>query len=212
MKWCDGFRLSAMGIVLASKKPKFWIVFLLSFAVFGTLLALLAGGKSSIDLFFAADFGGKFKIIGDAFLSLFIINRAFIDWLMIFGMAFLQSLLIALIALVWKKKRTRKSTSNKQRAAKTEQDASIQNAGIVAGLAILGSGCPTCGTSLIAPILGAVFSTGSYSLLNTITWIITLIAVVIAILSIKRVGEEAYVIMIDEEWNRNHPKEGSHEK
>lgn len=193
LRWCDGWRLSALGVVLASKKPKFWLVFILSFIIFGTLLSLLSGGMGAINLFFTTDLSGKLMIIKDGFLALFGVGRTFPDWLLIFGISFLQSLLIALITLVWQKKRTQHATS-------------LQNASIVTGLAILGSGCPTCGTALITPVLGAVFSTGSYAIAGTISGLITLLAIIIALLSLKKVGEEAYVIMVDEQWRIKHEK------
>ena len=208
LKWCDGFRLSAMGIVLASKKFKFWLIFILSFVVFGTLLSLLSGGMGAVNLFFATDFSGKLKIISDGFLALFGIGRTFSDWLLIFSVSILQALLISLIVLVWKKKRTRSAKAKSQdNASENDRNSTnVQSAGIVVGLAILGSGCPTCGTALITPILGAIFSTGSYALASTISSIILVITIIIAVLSVKKVGEEAYVIMIDEEWQNSHNK------
>lgn len=205
LRWCDGFKLSAMGIVLASKKLKFWLVLLISFILFGTLLSLLSGGMGAVNLFFATDFGGKIQILSDGLLALFGINRAFADWLLIFTISLLQALLIALIALVWKKKRARKTQTG-------TNGNEVQNAGIIAGLAILGSGCPTCGTALITPVLGAIFSTSSYAIAGAISSVITILAIIIALLSVKKVGEEAYVIMIDEEWRKNHKKGGSRER
>lgn len=218
VKWFDGFKLSAMGIVLATKKRKFWIIFVISFIFFGTLLSLLSGGMGAINLFFATNFGGKITILFDGFLSVFGVGRAFTDWFLIFSISLLQALLIALIALVWKKKRannlTNYSSKTNSRKGKLESDggSNIQSAGIIAGLAILGSGCPTCGTALITPMLGAVFSTGSYAVAGTISSVITVFAIIVAIISIKKVAEEAYVIMIDEEWRKKHKKEKSREK
>lgn len=218
LKWWDGFRLSAMGIVLASKKRKFWLVFLVSFVIFGTLLSLLSGGMGAINLFFATNFGGKIKILGDGFLSLFGVGKTFPDWLLTFSISLLQALLIALIVLVWKKKRSNNTanyvskTNSRKGKFDTDNGSNVQSVGIIAGLAILGSGCPTCGTALVTPMLGAVFSTGSYAIAGTISGVITFLAIIVAIISVKKVAEEAYVIMIDEEWRKNHRKEKSREK
>lgn len=189
-----------MGVVLASKKPKFWLVFIISFVIFGTLLSLLSDGMGKVNFFFATDFFGKISVIKDSFLALIGLNgRAFLDWGLTFLITILQSLLIALIALVWKKKREVAASIENKSA-----DNTLQNAGIVAGLAILGSGCPTCGTALITPILGGIFSASGYAMAETVSGTITVIAIVIALLSLKKVGEQAYVIMVDEEWRKKH--------
>ena len=64
----------------------------------------------------------------------------------------------------------------------------------------LGAGCPTCGTTLLTPLLGAIFSTGSLAIAGAISAIVTVAAVVIAILSLKRLGVETYVIIINEKY------------
>ena len=67
-----------------------------------------------------------------------------------------------------------------------------QNSGLIAGLAILSSGCPTCGTALITPVLGMLFSTGGYAIAGTISWIITFLALIVAIFSLRSAGIDAY--------------------
>ena len=82
----------------------------------------------------------------------------------------------------------------------------ISDAGIVAGLAVLGSGCPTCGTALITPLVGAIFSGSSYAIAGAISGIITVIAIIVAIFSLKKVGLDCYVIIKYEEWRKKHGK------
>ena len=79
-------------------------------------------------------------------------------------------------------------------------------AGIITGLIALGAGCPTCGTTLITPLIGAFVSTGSLSIAATISTIVTILAIIIAILSIKRLGEETYVIIINEKYLKKKEK------
>ena len=187
-----------MGLVLATKKPKFWITFFVVFALFGTLLSLLSGGMNAINLFFATYLGGKFEILRDGFLALFGVGKAFGDWALLFSIAFLQAILISLIALVWKKR-----AAGQKNGAPTKNDSgcsNVQGASIAALLALLGSGCPTCGTALITPIISSIFSSGSLAIAGTISGIITAIAIIILLFSIKKVGLEAYVIIIDEKW------------
>lgn len=225
-KWLDEVKMAGTGIVLATQRWKFWAVFVPVFIVFGTLLSLLSGGMGAINLFFASDFPTKMQILGDGLLSFFGKDRYFWDFLQNFIIALLQALLISLIVFVYSKrkennlKQKRNKSKQKQNQDKQERyenkhrrsifkhkqgsdDAgAIQNAGIAAGLALLGSGCPTCGTTLITPILAGIFSSSGYAVAGTISGIITLAAILLLLWSLKRVGMEAYAIIIDERWRK----------
>ncbi len=188
-KWLDGFALAGKGILLATRERRFWIGFGVAFLFFGTLMNLLAGGLSKFQLMGAVGFGGTMKIIGDALIGVFGVNMIFLDWLPVFLIAVLQGTLIGLIVLLWDKK-------------KEQNSANVEKAGIITGLIALGAGCPTCGTTLLTPLVGAIFSTGGLAAAGVISGIVTAAAIVIAVLSLKRIGEEAYVIIINEKFMR----------
>lgn len=185
-KWLDGFPLAGRGILLATHEKRFIIAAVIAFLFFGTLMNLLSAGLSKFELMYYVGFGGSMQIIGDAFLGVFGWNRIFLEWLPVFLLALMQGILIGLIALLWKKKQGQNS-------------ANVQRAGIVTGLIALGAGCPTCGTTLIAPLLGAVFSSGA-SMVGTVSTLVTVLAIIIAILSLRRLGEETYVIIVNERY------------
>ena len=196
-KWLDGFVLAGKGILLATREKKFWYGFVPSLLFFGFLMNLLAGGFAKFELMSALGFPGSLRIIGESFLAIFGINQIFLDWLPIFFFFLLQGILIGLIVLLWDKKRTGNA-------------ANLEKAGIVTGLIALGAGCPTCGTTLLTPLIGAIFSTGGLAITGTISTIITWLAIIIAILSLKRLGEETYVIIINEKYlAKKHKKEES---
>ena len=209
-KWLDEFKLAGLGIVGLTKQPRFWVIFAAAFIVFGTLLSMFASGFSAFNLFFASDFGGKISVIASAFLALFGVGRNFGDFLLTFSLTVLQALLIAMIVMIYRHRREKQRAGKqakqqtdkhvKQQAGKQEnsgQADAVQNAGIAAFLALLGSGCPTCGTTLITPLLSAVVGGGSYAIAGTVSGVITAIAIVIMILSIKKLGVESYVIMLE---------------
>ena len=203
--WLDGWKLAGEGLVLATKKPRFWVAFLVTFVVFGTLMNLLAGGTAAFNLMGVVDFGGKLQIIGDAFLGLFGVGREFLDWLLYFAIALLQGLLVGLVVVVWrarseKLKRGRKDANNK--TAETDNSEHIQRAGLAAGLAVLGSGCPTCGTTLLGPLVMAVVGSGGVALAGTISGIFTTLAIILALFALKKLGFEAYAIIMDEKYRR----------
>ena len=93
-----------------------------------------------------------------------------------------------------------------------QKSANLERAGIITGLIALGAGCPTCGTTLITPLIGAIFSTGSLAIAGAISTIVTILAIIIAILSVKRLGLEIYVTIINEKYLEKKRKKEENEK
>ena len=198
-KWLDEFVLAGKGILLATKEKRFWCGFIPSFLFFSLLMILLQGGFAKFELMGALGFPDSLKVIGDSILAIFGISQPFLDWLPIFAISLLQGILIGLIVLLWQKK-------------KSQNAANLESAGIITGLIALGAGCPTCGTTLLTPLLGAIFSTGSLAIAGTISAIVTTLAIIIAILSLKRLGTETYVIIINEKYLAKTAKRSKSEK
>lgn len=195
-KWEHG-KFSVRGLILATKEKHFWFGFIPTFCIFGTLLNLLSGGFAAFNLIAATGFPNGLKVIWDAFLQTFGIGRNFIDWLGIFLLALLQGLLIGLLVVVVKNtpKPNRKQATKSPEDATLDASASIQNSGIVAILAILGSGCPTCGTALLTPILTTIFGSG-VALAGTVSSIITWLAILLALFTLGKLGYDAYVAIV----------------
>lgn len=185
-------KFAIRGLLLATKEKHFWFGFIPTFCIFGTLLNLLSGGFAAFNLISALGFPDGLKVIWDAFLQTFGINRNFIDWLSIFLLALLQGLLIGLLVVVIKY--SKKGTDN---------SASVQNSGIVAILAILGSGCPTCGTALLTPIFTTIFGSG-IALAGAVSAIVTWLAVLLALWTIKKLGYNTYITIITKNLPKRH--------
>lgn len=200
-RWLDEWKLAGSGIILATKERRFLIAAILTFVIFGTIMNLFSGSTAALDLFWQVDLAGKFQIIGNSFLGLFGVGRNFWDWLLLFSVTLLQSILIGLVALVWQKRHRSKS---EQVAATAANADNLQNAGLAAGLAVLGTGCPTCGTTLLAPLIGALFSTSSYALAGAISGLLTIAAIVVALLTLKRLGNDAYALIVSERYHKRH--------
>ena len=192
-KWCDEFLLAGKGILLATREKRFWIGFIISFLFFGMLMNLLSGGFSKFELMAATGFSGSMKILADALLGVFGYNMIVSEWLSVFFIAILQGTLIGLVVLLWQKKRVSKNSD-------TSNSANVEKVGIITGLIALGAGCPTCGTTLITPLLGTIFSTGGLAATGVISGVVTALAIIIAVLSLKRIGEETYVIIVNEKY------------
>ena len=198
-KWLDEFVLAGKGILLATKEKRFWHGFIPAFLFFGFLMNLLSGGFAKFELMSALGFHDSLKIIADCFITIFGVNQPFLDWLPIFAISVLQGILIGLIVLLWDKK-------------KDQNSANLEKAGIITGLIALGAGCPTCGTTLLTPLIGAIFSTGGLAITGAISTIITWLAIIVAILSLKRLGEETYVTIINEKYLAKKAKKEQSEK
>lgn len=200
-RWLDEWKMALSGIALASRSWKFILTTVITFLVFGTLMNLLSSSSAALDLFWATDWAGKLSIIGDSFLATFGVGRSFWDWALNFFIIILQSFLIGLVVFVWQGKRRGK---RKQAQATAQNADNLQSAGLVAGLAVLGSGCPTCGTTLLMPILGTVFSSSSYALAGTISGLLTFAAVLLALFTLKRIGKEAYAMILSDRYTTKH--------
>ena len=112
-----------------------------------------------------------------------------------------QSILIGLVVFVWQKKR---QSRRERLLAGVHNSDNVQSASLVAGLAVLGSGCPTCGTTLLMPVLGTLFSSSSYMLAGVVSGILTAGAILLALFTLKRIGREAYVLVRSEEFEKRH--------
>ena len=210
-RWLDEWKIAASGIVLATRSARFLAVFAVTFVLFGILMNLLSGSSAALSLFWTTDLGGKMQILSQAFLAIFGVGRNFWDWALTFVIVVLQSLLIGLVALVWQKKhRNRKE----QVAATASNSDNVQSAGLAAGLAVLGSGCPTCGTTLLAPVIGTLFSTSSYALASAISVVLTLADILVSLLTLKKLGNDAYALIVSERFlrRRSQHKQESEEK
>ncbi|MBP5674849.1 hypothetical protein J6W91_00790 [Candidatus Saccharibacteria bacterium] len=186
-RWADEFKLAVYGALLCFRKKRFLIAFFIAFIIFGTLLNLLASGGAAFSILSRVSFPEKIALLGKAFIGTFGVNREFSDFLFIFLMTVLQSTLIGLVSFVYK---YRKDTAN------------IQNAGIITGLIVLGSGCPTCGTTILAPIIVSIAGSSGMALASTLSWVLTILSFLVALFALKKVGFEAYAIIKSEEFEK----------
>ena len=189
-KWLDEFVLAGKGILLATKEKRFWCGFIPAFLFFGFLMNMLSGGFSKFELMGALGFPDNLSVVWDNFLGIFGVDVLFLNWLPIFAISMLQGILIGLIVFLWSKKR----------ASGSKNSENIEKASIITGLIALGAGCPTCGTTLLTPLLGAIFSSGGLAITGTISTIVTWVAIIIAILSLKRLGVETYATIVNEKF------------
>ncbi len=202
-RWLDEWKMAFSGLLLATRSPKFLVAAVLSFLIFGTLMNFLASSTAAFNLFWATDFAGKWSIIWDSFLANFGVGRNFWDWLLTFLITLLQGILIGLVVFVWQKRR---KSRREQLLAGVQNSDNLQSVSLTAGLAVLGSGCPTCGTTLLMPIIGTLFSSGGYVFASVLSGLLTAGAIILALFTFKRIGKDAYVLALSEHYQQNHQK------
>ena len=201
----DEFGLALRGLLLATRKKCFWFPFIVTFVIFGTLINLLSNGFSSFSLIFAnlksGEILGALNILKTAFLGIFGVNKSFSDWALNFVLILFQSILVALVFFVIKNQPNKKKDKS--------SDSGLESSAIVAGLAVLGSGCPTCGTTLLAPILGTLASgaTGAVSFAGKLSMILNILAIILAIFVFRKLGLTTYAIIKSEKYMKNKTKE-----
>jgi peptidoglycan biosynthesis protein MviN/MurJ (putative lipid II flippase) len=103
------------------------------------------------------------------------------DRVILILIALIEGVVVALLVFVWRQK---KRVANE-----------VESAGVGAVLALVGTGCAGCGTSLLAPIMGVVFSSGGYVMASLLGWVVTIAAFMIGGLTARRLGIESYVMI-----------------
>ena len=199
----DQLSLAFQGLFfLATKKPyrlRFWLSFALLFLFFGALLNLLGAGLSSFRLLFSGDFSLALSVLSSAFLGIFGVGKAFPDWLLNFALTLLQATLLSLVLFLFRQQKTsaKKSSVRTPSAEPSSADSSssgLESSALVTGLVILGSGCPTCGTTLLAPLLTAFASgaSGSLALAGKLSFLFNCLAFLLGIFAFRRLGLVTY--------------------
>lgn len=214
LRWFDEFGLALRGLLLATKQKSFWLPFTLTIVIFGVVINLLSSGFTSFRLIGASVAGGDLtaglKIILDAFLAIFGVGKSFGDWFLNFILILFQSVLVALVVFV--AKHNKNSKKSKKTADTKDSADGLESSALVAGLVVLGSGCPTCGTTLLAPILGAILSgtSGAVALAGKLSLALNLAAIILAIFVFKKLGFTTYAIIKSEKYKRKQEARETH--
>lgn len=78
----------------------------------------------------------------------------------------------------------------------------LQSTSIIASFFLLSSGCPTCGTALLAPIFISILGSSGLALIGTVSVILNLISLIMAFFVFQKLGYEAYIISEAEKYQQ----------
>lgn len=168
-------------------RRNFLVPFLLCFFIFGFLLNFFASGTANWQLFQLSNLRGKLVLILDTFLAVVGVGRTWPDFFYLTSLNLVQSTLAGLLFFIL----------NFRKQSLPDE---LQRTGIIASFFLLSSGCPTCGTALLAPVIISILGSSGLALVGTISAVLNSISLLLAFFVFKKIGYEAYIIIEDEKY------------
>lgn len=163
--------------------------FLICFLVFGFLLNFFAAGSANWQLFQLSNLRGKLVLIAHTVAAVFGVGRTLPDFFFMSLINLVQSVLIGLLFFILHFRKQNLSDN-------------LQSTGIIASFFLLSSGCPTCGTALLAPIFISILGSSGLALIGTVSVILNLISLIMAFFVFQKLGYEAYIISEAEKYQQ----------
>ncbi|MFV0484810.1 MAG: hypothetical protein ACK5MU_01080 [Candidatus Saccharimonadales bacterium] len=192
--WVDETKMSIVGIGVALKRPKTIIATTVFPLLFAYILTLFKNGTGTWNLFWSGiPFGGKLNA-GLSVWQRVLENFTSWDGLLIILLSVLQGLTIAMLLYVWK---------NREKKAAV---AGLEAGGVGTALGFLALGCPSCGISLLTPLLTTIAGTGAMALADTLGWIFMILAFILLLHALRRMGYSAFIMKSSKRHKEKHAK------
>jgi len=193
----DRAKLAFIGSGYCLRQPKYLVVFFVSWLFFAYLFTFFQDGDFNwaiITSGIGAD--QKLLVLGRCFLNVFRNFTSFSGLSLIF-LSFLQAVAIALMVFTYK---------NRNKAA-TLSGASTSV--VASALGFLALGCPTCGISLLTPLLSAIAGASAGALSKTLGGIFMILAILLLIFTIIRLGYLVFIIVSASNYKEKHERKNS---
>lgn len=178
-KIINSWKASIKGIKSVAKTWQFWAIAIPVALVFIFIFNLLSSGNNFLQLLIALPFLDKFIIVGQVYQE-FAVNILSLDKILILIAALGQGAIIAVIAYLWRSRR------------ELDDKAILESAG-ASLIALIGAGCPMCGGTILFPVLLSIFGAGAATFLQSISWIIMVLAIIIILFALQRLGFMCYM-------------------
>ena len=187
----DRTKFAGLSLPMILKRPKYLILFILSFLLILYIFCFFGSGGSNWGLLWSGiPFASKIELLGRVATSMLECFRSLYSISLVL-LSLLQALIIVQLVFSWRNR---------------EKDAAIDGAStgsIGAVLSFVALGCPSCGVGLLAPILSGIAGASAAALAETIGIFLTVIAFILLIFTVIRLGYIDYVLII----NQKAPKE-----
>lgn len=180
------FTIVSIGYLL--KQPRYLISFLISLFIFLYVLSFFRDGSGNwLLLCSGLPLGTKMEVLGRVCIKI-IDNFTNIYGVLIITMSILQALTIMLLIFTWKNR-------EKDRAI---DGASTGSIGAIFGFVALG--CPTCGVSILTPILTAIAGTGAMAAAEGVSRILIVLAFILLIYTVIKLGYASFITIGAKEY------------
>ena len=194
LKYLDQTKMAATGIGWGMKAWRYSVLAGVIAVFFGMLLTMLKSGSTNIKLLAASiPLGEKLDVVGGAFVRM-ARDIVTIEGFLIVMMAILQGVVVAMLVRNYRQKK------------RVDSD-SLGSTGIVGVLAVLGFGCPACGTSLLVPLLSVVFSSTAYAMIGVVSGVVTAAAFVVGLIALRRLGFLNYIATTAKRYKKARTKD-----
>jgi hypothetical protein len=181
-KFLKRLKVSWRGILFVMRRPKYIILTVAVALLFAIILTMTSSGTTDWQLLFSSiSAGDKFGILGTVFLRVFTNLLTFDGWLILL-LSICQGVAIALLVFNFREQHH-------------VDDKSLLRSSVASVIAIVGAGCPMCGTSLLIPLLTTIFSTSAYVIFDSISNFVMLIAFALMLFALRRLGFVSFTVM-----------------
>jgi len=189
------FAMVSIGYLL--RRPKYLICFIVSLFLFLYILSFFKSGNGNLLLLFSGiPFGMKMELLGRVALDM--LNN-FTDWygLLIIALSILQALTIMLLVFAWRHR-------EKEHAI---DGASTGSIGAIFGFVALG--CPTCGVSLLAPLLTAIAGTGAMAAAEGVSRVLIILAFILLFYTVIKLGYISFITIGSKKYKEKRHAKGN---
>ena len=188
----DHVKLGGIGISYLLSFKKYLLLFLLSWFFFLYFLTFFKDGNGNLALLFSGiSIEQKVNLLGRVFLL------CFANFLSLYGLSLvllslLQGLAISLMIYTWRHK------------YKDQTLSSASTSTVASALGFVALGCPSCGISLLTPILSALAGASAGVLAERVGAIFTVIAFALLFYSVFHLGYLVFVIVSAKKYKEKH--------
>lgn len=189
------FAIVSIGYLL--RRPKYLACFLISLFLFLYILSFFKNGNGNLLLLFSGiSFGMKMELLGRVAVDIFG-NFTDLYGLLIIALSILQALTIMLLIFAWRHR-------EKEHAI---DGASTGSIGAIFGFVALG--CPTCGVSLLAPLLTAIAGTGAMAAAEGVSRVLIILAFILLIYTVIKLGYISFITIGSKKYKEKRHAKGN---